>query len=119
MGCRKRVGAEGPVRPSVGTFARFTGSLCPHGRGRPGLGGFRAETEPAPPIEMVWQSNRPRMFYGAKDLLDPLHCARIGGGFHFAAMVGRGRHYTDCLCELVGRVPKRLVLRLVRSPGLG
>jgi len=41
---------------------------------------------------------------GAEDLLGQLHGARTGGGFHFAAMVGAGSNYTDCLRKLVDRV---------------
>jgi hypothetical protein len=44
--------------------------------------------------------------HGAEDLLGQLHCAGASGGFRFAAVVGLGRDYTDCLRELVDRVPE-------------
>jgi hypothetical protein len=43
---------------------------------------------------------------GAEDLLDQLHRAWTGSGFPFAAVVGLGGNYTDCLPELVDRVSK-------------
>jgi hypothetical protein len=61
----------------------------PPGRERPGLRDFGLECSD-----------------GAEGLLDQLHGTGARGGFHFAALVGVGGNHTDCLRELVDRVPE-------------
>lgn len=45
-----------------------------------------------------------------EDILDDVRGARIGGGCGAALLVGRRRHDSDHVRELVGGVPERLVL---------
>lgn len=47
---------------------------------------------------------------GEKDLLDPFRRPRSGRRFRPAVLVGRRRNHPDRGCQLVGRLPQRMVL---------
>src|SRR5712692_502230 len=47
---------------------------------------------------------------GEESLLDQLHRAWAGRRFHSAPLVGAGRNHPHCICQLVDRLPQRLVL---------
>jgi hypothetical protein len=47
---------------------------------------------------------------GEENLLDQLHRAWAGRRFHPTPLVGAGRNHPHCVCQLVDRLPQRLVL---------